>query len=288
MTVVEVGVHGGVDAELYHSDPCEAPSLSASVANILVSASPAHARAAHPRLNSELVREEDAKFDLGTAAHDLLLRGNDLIAECDFPDWRTKDAKIARDEARAAGRLPLLPDHAARVRQMVDAIRRQLETHTAQPPLFSAGAPEQMLVWEDDHGVTCRALLDWLRTDSSAIDDLKTTGASAAPFRWQKTMYGIGADVQVAFYERGVERLTGIRPLFRYVVVETYPPYALSVVDLAPSALAIGRDKVQKAIDLWAACLANDSWPAYDSRVASIDVPTWEELRWLERQEEAA
>jgi hypothetical protein len=101
-------------------------------------------------------------------------------------------------------------------------------------------------------------------------------------------MYGMGADVQVAFYVRGVERLTGIRPVFRYAVVETYPPYALSVVDLAPSALAFAEDKVQTAIDLWAACLAADSWPAYCEQVASVELPTWAEMDWLQRTEAAA
>lgn len=101
-------------------------------------------------------------------------------------------------------------------------------------------------------------------------------------------MYGMGADVQVAFYVRGVERLTGIRPVFRYVVLETYPPYELSLIDLAPSALALAESKVERAIEIWAECLERDEWPGYDRRVASIEVPTWEEMRWLERQGEEA
>jgi hypothetical protein len=166
---------------------------------------------------------------------------------------------------------------------MADTARQQLADHAADPRLFVDGQPERTLIWEDDHGVICRARLDWLRDDNTAIDDLKTTSASADPAKWTRTMYGMGCDVQVAFYTRGVEKLTGIRPLFRYAVIETYPPFALSVVDLAPSAVALGEEKVQRAIDLWAACLERDEWPGYDKRVASIELPTYEELRWLER-----
>jgi hypothetical protein len=272
----------------YHADDlllgADAPSLSASIANILVNRSPAHARAAHPKLNPDLVREESDKFDIGTAAHSVLLQGVDLVEVVPFSDWRTNEAKARREAARYEGRIALLTDQSERVWGMVDAIRKQLADHAARPPLFTDGKPEQTLVWEDDHGVVCRARLDWLRDDYTAIDDLKTTSASADPAKWTRTMYGMGCDVQVAFYMRGVERLTGIKPVFRYVVAETYPPFALSVVDLAPSAIALAEDKVQTAIDLWAACLEADRWPAYCEQVASIELPTFEELRWLERE----
>lgn len=285
---LDYGIHDNVPAETYHADPCEQPSLSASIANILVSASPAHARAAHPRLNPDLERDDDQKFDVGTAVHDLFLRGVNSVTIIDAPDWRSAAAKDAREQARADGRIPLLADQFKRVNHLSTAIVEQLARHDAQPPLFDAGKPEQTLVWQDDHGVVCRARLDWLRDDYTAVDDLKTTSASADPAKWARTMYGIGADVQVAFYMRGVYNLAGVVPSFRYVVCETYPPYALAVVDLAPSAIALARDKVQKAIDLWASCLDSDSWPAYDRRVSSIELPTFEEMRWLERQDVAA
>jgi hypothetical protein len=33
--------------------------------------------------------------------------------------------------------------------------------------------------------------------------------------------------------------------------------------------------------------MEKDFWPAYPSQVASIEVPTWEEMRWLDRQDES-
>jgi len=282
------GIHDAIPSEHYHNGGTTTPSLSASIANLLITKSAAHARANHPTLNPNHKRKESDRFDIGTAAHALLLQGDNIIAIWDGDDWRKKDAQAFRDAARSQGRIPLLADQADDVRAIVSAARQQVSYHTAQPALFTDGKPEQTLVWEDDHGVLCRARLDWLRDDYQAIDDYKTTSASADPDRWTRTMYGIGADVQVAFYERGVERLTGIRPVFRYAVQETYPPYALSVVDLAPSALELARDKVSMAIVRWARCLEEDAWPAYDQRVASIEAPTWEEMRWLERQEVAA
>jgi hypothetical protein len=282
------GIHASVDASVYHDGCTDTPSLSASIARILIGKSPAHARAAHPILNPNLVREESDKFAIGTAAHKLFLEGEDAIAVCTARDWRTSEAKAFRDEQREFGKIPLLLEQAGDVRSMVAEAHAQVAAHRAKPALFTDGKPERTLIWEDELGAVCRARLDWLRDDYEAIDDYKTTSASADPAAWTKTMYGIGGDVQVAFYMRGVERLTGIKPVFRYVVQETYPPYALSVVDLAPSALAIANDKVERAIELWAWCLESNSWPAYDKRVASIEVPTYEEMRWLERVGEVA
>ncbi len=279
------GIFDGVDAAVYHADKfTDVPSLSASIARILVGKSPAHARAAHPVLNPDLERKDDAKFDLGSAAHALFLEGEDVIFTVLAADWRTKEAKEARDAARADGKIPLLLQQAGDVRSMVAEARTQLDKHRAKPPLFKSGKPEQTLVWEEENGVLCRARLDWLRDDHTAIDDYKTTSASADPDKWTRTMYGMGADMQVAFYMRGVELLTGIRPVFRYAVQETYPPYALSVVDLAPSALALAEQKVEKAIEMWGFCLEKDFWPAYPEQVASIEVPTYEEMKWLEKE----
>jgi hypothetical protein len=274
-------------AEQYHADDCgDTPTLSASIANILIGRSPAHARAAHPKLNPDLERKDESRFDLGTAAHKLFLEGDDSIATFIGSDWRTKEAKEYREEQRALGKIPLLVEQAESVRTMVDHTIAQVAELNIKPALFCDGKAEVTLVWKDDHDVICRARLDWLRDDYTAIDDYKTTSASADPRKWERTMYGIGADVQVAFYMRGVERITGVRPSFRYVVQETYPPYELSVVDLAPSALALAEDKVEKALALWATCLERDFWPGYPTELASIEVPTWEETRWLERTSE--
>lgn len=271
-----------ITADEYHADPCPLPSLSASIAHLLVTASPAHARAAHPKLNPDLERDDDPKFDLGTAVHALLLQGVDKAVVIEADSWRTKQAQEERDAARAAGFVPLLVSQWERGRAMEAAAREQLEQLEVSPIPFTEGKPERTLVWSED-GVPCRARLDWLRDDFAAIDDFKSTAASADPARWVRTMYGIGGDVQAAFYLRGAHAVLGLDPVFRFVVQETYPPYALSVVDLAPSALAIANDKVDYAINAWRRGLRDGVWPAYDRRLASLDIPPFEEMRWLER-----
>ena len=130
-------------AEDYHADKIASrPSLSASMAHLLCTSSPAHAWVAHPKLNPAFERHEEEKFDVGTVAHALLLQGEDVAVVVDAPDWRTNAAKEERDAARAAGQIPLLAKHWDAVRAMVAATRQQLDKIDTTPALFTDGKPE--------------------------------------------------------------------------------------------------------------------------------------------------
>lgn len=272
-----------VAAADYHQDAiADQPTLSASVAHILCQQSPAHARASHPRLNPDFEREEKDAFDLGTAAHALLLEGRDGICVVAADSWRTKDAQAIRDETRAAGRIPLLAKDYDRVIAMVDAANKQLDQHGASPRPFTAGKAEQTLVW-DDSGVLCRARLDWLHDDHRTIDDYKTTTSAELGWFSGKGIYNHGYDLKAAFYLRGVKALTGVDAEFRWIAQEKAAPYALSVLTPGPDMLALAEAKVQYAIDLWRGCLLNDDWPAYSRSVATAEMPWWAEAQWLEK-----
>lgn len=277
-----------VSADWYRSDSFdERPSLSASIASILCARSPRHAWAAHPKLNPAAVRVEKDTFDLGTAAHQLLLEGDSSVEVVDAADWRTKAAKEQREEARANGRVALLAHQYADVCRMVDAVQAQLADH--ETSLFVDGKPEQTLVWDED-GVLCRARADWLRDDHSEIVDLKTTSRSAHVRSFEKNLVGYGCDVQAAFYLRGLAAITGSQRWadWYWVVVESAAPFALSVVSPARDLLELGNRKVEFALSVWRECLETDVWPAYSSSLEWANAPEWEIARWLEREEAAA
>lgn len=258
------------------------PVLTSSLARVLLAQSPLHAWTASPALNPEYQPEEAEKFDLGTACHAHLLEGASAFVIIEAEDWRTKDARAQRDAGRAAGRVPLLASQWADVQAMAKAARAQLAAH--EPPIpFTAGKPEQTLTWEEA-GVPCRARLDFLHTDYRTIDDLKSTAGSANPAVWSRTLFGAGYDVQAAFYVRAVKAVHGIEPEFRFITIENYPPFALSVIGLSPEAMALAQKKVGRALALWRECLATGRWPAYPARTCWADLPPWEEARWLERE----
>jgi hypothetical protein len=275
----------------YHADQTkEVPTLSSSIANILLTRSPLHAWTAHPRLNPDWQRQEEPKFDVGNVVHQLLLEGINSVQVIPFDDYRTDAAKEARDAARAAGKIPLKPKEAESVIAMNQAVNEQLDYLEVDPKPLTNGKPEQTMVWQDAQtGVWCRARFDWLHDDLSAIDDLKTTTRSAHPEAFAKNLYSYGCDVQAAFYLRGLRTLKETplytEPKWRWVVVETSPPYGLSVVEPGPAVLELADAKVDAALKLWADCLERDSWPGYPTKVATAELPAWEEARWLERED---
>lgn len=267
----------------YHADPCVAPSLSSSIARIILARSPWHAWAEHPRLGN-LIPEEEDRFNLGKAAHTVMLGGPAKCAVIAAESWRTKEAKEFREDAYKRGLIPLLETQWNGVEAMVTAGRRQLLDHEEAGGAFMAGKPEQMLAWQEE-GIWCRALLDWLPDGGEIFDDYKTTAASAHPDAWTRTAYGFGADVQAAFYRRGIRAVLGIEnPQFRFVVQETKPPYALSVIALTPASLDMADRKVKAAINLWGWSLQAGKWPGYPTRTCYVDAPGYEETRWLEQE----
>lgn len=270
-----------VPASVYHADEVtDGPTLSASVAKVLLNQSPRHAWTKHPRLNPDYKRDDDPKYDVGNIFHAVFLEGRDVVEPLAFTDWRTNVAKEMREEARAAGKIPLLTAQWQEVQAMLNAVRAQLPMLAIE--MFTDGQPEVPVTWEDD-GVTCRALIDWLRDDYTAIHDVKTTSRSADPESWKRTLFSIGADVQVAMNKRAVRAATGVDPDFVFLVCETQPPYAIKPVRLAASALAVAEDKVNWALKTWRQCLESGDWPAYDGDVYEVEVFPWDEARWLEK-----
>lgn len=288
MSITSATLHENMDASIYHADPCAEPSLSSSLARILVTQSPAHARARHPRLTRTPIEIGSTAMDIGTVVHAMLLQGENVTHVVNADDWRTAAAKTERDEARAAGKIPVLIKDYDRCRDITSSVRHQIDLIDADPPLLTNGKPEQTILWHED-GVHFRCRLDWFNRDGLAIDDLKTHGRSAEPTTWAKNqLYAEGGYlIQAALYRRGVRALLGRDPQFRYIVVESNPPYGVSVVTLDDAGWDLAESQLDYAIRLWKQCVETNQWPGYPATVIAAEPPYWAESKWYERNEEA-
>lgn len=262
----------------YHSDQVgqDAPSLSRSVIQTMVQKSPAHARAEHPKLNPLWSREDKTAFDIGTVCHQLLLDGAAGVQVIPYDSWRTNAAKEARDEARAHGMIPLLEHEWEQVDAMMTAVRPRVEE------LFDGGDSELTLVWED-HGVLCRARLDWISDDRRMIRDFKTS-SNAEPFRFSRGSFlDYGYDLQDALYRRAVRACFGVDADYELVVAEKDAPYEVVVFDSAPDTRALADAKIDWALATWKECLATGVWPGYSAHKLSVTLPPWAEDQWWAR-----
>lgn len=265
----------------------DVPTLNSTVARVLLADSPRHAFWTHPRLSPAYASEQSTRFDLGKAAHALILEGDEsCFVVIDAKDYKTKAAQEDQKYAWETGRIPILTHQLTNVRAMAAAIKLKLPEFERPIP-FTGGKAEVTLVWQEGD-VWCRARLDWLHDSRLFIDDLKTTEASANPEVWGRTMYNSGLDIQAAFYSRGVKALFNVEPTFRFFVAESYEPYEPSMVSLAPDAMALAHAKVSRAIEIWRECVKSGDWPGYSRRTAYVEAPGWERERWESAQMVAA
>lgn len=290
MKITVPGIYRGVASADYFADPCIEPSLSQSLAKIIIERSPLHGKFEHPRLTPLHPEDEDhERYDkakaIGNAAHKIILgRGKDLEI-IQSSDFRNKAAKEARDAAYAAGKEPVLEKHLATATDMVAAALSQLEKHEASDA-FQNGAGEVVLVWQED-GIWFRQMVDWLHDDLLTVDDMKTTGLSVAPHTLGMMMVNAGWDVQAAMAERGLAILDPTnagRRRFRFIAQENDAPYALTVAQMGEAALTMGRKKLEVAAGIWRVCIETGHWPGYTRHTVIPEYPGFRENQWLERE----
>lgn len=267
-----------IPEEDYHKDPCPKASLSRSIIKDLLFDCPYRAWLNHPRLNPDWQpEEENTKFDIGTSAHQIFLEGIDKVKVIDFDDWRKKEAKEQREQARADGLIPLLKGQYDGVMQMAVSVEKHIKDYTDID--LENGETEQTAIWEEN-GIWCRVRPDWLSDDRKTIIDYKTTGLSANPELIDRHIVNMGYDIQHAFYSRGVEKVTGIKPHFFFIFQETTPPYLCSFVGLNTDFEKMARQKVDYGMFLWEKCLRENKWPAYPKEIAYVDAPGWAVAHW--------
>lgn len=272
------GVYDDMPAPVYHAHP----ALSASGAKLLLDPScPALYRYAadHPPVPKK-------EFDFGHAVHGLVLGTGGPVVVVEARNWQTKAAKEQKAKAHAAGHIPVLAHDWVRAQEMAAALRR----HPIAAPLFEPGTgrAELSMFWHDDEfGIDRRGRIDWLK--GRLLVDFKTC-RSAHPTACAKAMWDYSYNMQLDTYLTGAVE-TGLHddPAGLIVWQEVNPPYLVTVTDPIPEALAAGRDRNRKAMDVFARCVAADSWPGYanpgvaggstDDSIVPLGLPRWAEIQ---------
>jgi hypothetical protein len=265
-------------AAAYHADPAIKPSLSNSIAQILIDQSPMHAWLQHPRLNPNYEREQKNEFDLGSAAHVMLLEGrDDCIVQVAADNWRTNAAKEQRAAAQANGQYAVLARQYDDIVNMVSAAKKFINT-TELAGIFDKGESEQTIVWQDPSGIWCRCRPDRLSADMSVCLDYKCT-TTAQPDAFIMQIGRMGYDLQAEFYIDGVRDYTGEEPTFVFLAQENKEPYACSLVALSNTYREVGKAKVKQAKKIWAKCMADNSFPGYSNLIHYGEPKPWDLIK---------
>lgn len=265
----EPGFRPGLSADAYHA---HTEALSSSGARKLLATCPAQFR-----YDLDNPPEPKEHFDIGHAAHRLVLGDGPELAVVDADDWRTKAARAERDEIRDEGAVPLLRDTYEQVQAMAAAIRRHPLASALFDPEF--GLPEQSLFWADpETGVQCRARFDWLPRNLGGrllVADYKTaTDASDKAF--ERSVLTYRYDLQADWYCNGLQHIQYADDVaFLFVVQQKNPPYLVNVCSLSQQWPYMAADLNRKARRIFAECTAAGEWPGYGPEPALVLPPEW-------------
>lgn len=268
---MEPGVYSGITNDAYHSGE----GISKSGLD-LIGRSPLHYWAKYLDPQRE-PQEPTPAMLLGTAIHSAVLEphsfANDYVV---FPkiDRRTKEGKAYYDElvAQASGRTIISADDYATCVSIQDNVRR----HPAAQVLLNDGEPELSVYWRDEQtGVLCKCRPDWMNYKANTIIDVKSTD-DASPAGFQKSIVKWGYHVQAAWYLDGVKAATGHAPkAFIFAAFEKTRPFATAFYYADDDMIELGRQLYRERLDVFAACLKNNSWPGYPQQLSPISLPGW-------------
>lgn len=271
-----------ISAEDYHRDPVAGGSLSASGVKLLLPPS----CPARYRYNRDHPSGTKKAFDVGHAAHKLVLGAGPELVRIDADEWRTNAVKAEVAEVRERGAVPLKPADWDQVHAMAAALRHHPLAAALLRP--GSGLPEQTVVWRDEAtGIWRRAMLDWLPHPvpgrRMVIPDYKTAD-SAASSKFRRAAASFGYHTQDCWYRDAVvDAGLDDAPAFVFVVQEKEPPYLVNVVQLDEEALDVGRERNRRACEIFRDCTESGIWPGYGPEVQTISLP-----RWAVREHETA
>ncbi|MFF2100897.1 PD-(D/E)XK nuclease-like domain-containing protein [Streptomyces sp. NPDC058202] len=280
-TVEAPQIVDGLPAEDYHADRT---SISSSGLRALLNPG-CPAQFKYDRDHPQAPKRE---FDMGNAVHaEVLGEGHAIVEITEFTDYKKADARALRDEAYAAGKVPLLPKEKAQVDAMAKAVRE----HPLAGPLFAPGSgiPERSIYWTDPAtGVRCRVRPDWLKQlpGTTLCVDLKTI-RDAAPDTISRAIRDHNYHQQDPLYIDGIEA-AGLAPegcRFIFAFVSKIPPYLITVRELTDQDRDIGRARNERALRIYAECESTGIWPDWTGAVTEIPqigMPAWETLRQAE------
>ncbi len=273
--IVAPGVYN-LKESAYLADPCDLPSLSASIAKILLEKSPDHARSAHPKLGGKYEPHHTTEKDLGSALHSLILTEDwKQISVIDYADWRTKAARELREEAYETGHHPILAKDSRRLAEIAHAV--SITGIIGGFPVPEERHIEQTMIFRE-YDVPIRFKPDYLTVETDGrvrIVDLKTTQLPATRNGWGRRQI-FDYLVQCGLYTHGARHLFGTDNVtFDFVVVETSPPYGMATMTFDSIGHALAATLATQAIKTWADCLLSQDWPSYPAETLTIETPPW-------------
>lgn len=209
------------------------------------------------------------EFDLGHAVHNRVLGIGTVEVIVEGP-WNTNAKKDEIAAARGAGKTPLKPEQAEHADRLAEAVL----DHPDASMLLTGGQPEVTILWDDlATGVRCKGRIDYWHDTAAVAVDLKTT-RDARPQWFARHAPDYGYPEQMEHYRDGVQTLTGLRPRFLHVLVQSEGPPLVAVCDLGEFA-EVAKQNVSAAVEMYRDCTESGIWPGIPHGIHRVSPPRW-------------
>jgi len=293
--VIKIDKPGLYDLNMatYHDDCCDGPSVSATVLARTLAECPAKVWETSPLNPSRVEEKSKPDFDIGRAAHALVLGEPEFNAHfvvAPYDDFRTKEA---REWKAAEKRTVIKADVFENILAMTNAQKRSPQVARA----FVEGKPEQSLVWLDaETGIWLKSRPDWLPNDPKARPavDYKTC-RSIEPRKMGMDAFAYGYHIQAALIVDGARAVLGVEPLgVAHVCQEKTIPYLAELRMFDADQLEFGRREYRRALRIFAECWHHhklgfperNAWPGYTAKPEYFQTP-YHILKQMESQPNA-
>lgn len=227
--------------------------------------------------------EQNKVLDIGTAAHLAILepdRFKERTVIVEAENWRGKAAQEARDDAYAAGKVPLLP---ADIDKLSD-IRYALLGNSYVADLLDGAQTEVSYFWTAGNGVLCKARADIITRDGAVIADLKAS-ASAHPDFFQRRAMASGHFLRAPWYLDGWNMVSDDRAAdYWFIVVASKPPHLTTLARLDERAIEWGRIATRRSLDAFKRCQDSGKWPGYAAEPITIGLPVYGEYKLADKE----
>lgn len=199
--------------------------------------------------------------DLGSAIHTLFLEGEKKFNSEFFVlpklDLRYKKEKEKREKLlEKAGDRIILRDEDM---ETIIGIEKQFDKHKLAKK-YCKGIVE-LSHYGKFNGIPVRVRPDVIDIDNNWISDIKTCQDNS-PVKFRHEIYSRAYHLQACFYSDCL----GIPPEnFRFIAIETKPPYSVEVYSLNDDQIELGRQAYKKALKDWRYYLITGTAKGYNA-----------------------
>ncbi len=226
-------------------------------------------------------KEKSDSLSLGTAVHLKLLEPHRKDLVKNLADYGFEDRKQWRAIRKLEEDNPESHFFSPKDYEKISDMCNSVKLHDKALRLYASGTWNEVSLFFDIDGRSCKARCDTVNMEQGYVIDLKTTKDSK---NFMKEVVDYSYHVQAAFYRRGLTKVTGEVFDWYWVAVCSESPHFTYVYKATEETLRIGDIVVDELLSKLAICEEEDMWPIGNEEIIEGNLPSWYAARFSHKE----